>query len=422
MQFKDFIYSSHTAYHATENVIAMLVENGFTELKQNEKWALEKGKGYFTVADGSAVIAFRAGSDSFNIVAAHTDSPCFKLKGNPEMKDGLYVKLNTEVYGGGLYYSFLDRPLRIAGRVVISDGKGKLHAKNVLSPFTVAIPSLAVHMNREANKGLALNPQVDTLPLIACGKECNVIDELTKGMLSEGERVIESDLYVVSDTQPFTYGIHDEFFAAPRLDDLCGVYGAVSALISSSSTATAVAACFDNEEVGSSTKQGAGGTFLKHTLKRIAEALGYEDFKCSLASSFMVSMDNAHSLHPAHPEKNDPTTRPVMNGGIVIKHHGNQNYTTDSISSAVIKTIFDNASVKYQDFYMRSDMPCGGTLGAISSRQLSIRSVDIGLAQLAMHSACETIGSEDMNSIILGLQAFYNARLKMNSYYSVEIE
>ncbi len=422
MKFTEFTQQSYTAYHSAANVVEMLRENGFTELKQSEKWTIEKGRGYFTVADGSAVIAFKAGSENFNIVAAHTDSPCFKLKGSPEMKDGYYVRLNTEAYGGGLYYTFLDRPLKIAGRIVTLDGHGVIRTKNVVSDFNVTIPSLAVHMNREANKSLALNPQVDTLPLISEGKEADVVKALSEKVISNGERVIDSDLFVVSDTAPYTYGMNGEFLASPRLDDLCGIYGEIQALINSKGTSTCVAACLDNEEVGSSTKQGAGGTFLKHTLKRVAEALDYDDFKCSLASSFMVSMDNAHSFHPSHPEKNDPTTKPVMNGGIVIKHHGNQNYTTDAVSSSVVKTVFNRNDVKYQDFYMRSDLPCGGTLGAISSRQLSIRSVDIGLAQLAMHSACETIGSSDMDSLIKGLTAFYNAKITAVNYDEIKID
>ncbi len=422
MQFTEFTEKSYTAYHATQNVISVLRENGFTELKQSEKWIVEKGKGYYTVADGSALIAFKAGGEIFNIVAAHTDSPCFKLKGNPEMKDGYYVRLNTETYGGGLYYTFLDRPLRIAGRLVTLSPDGKIKARNVVSDFAVTVPSLAIHMNREANKGLALNPQVDTLPLVAEGKDADIVKALAEKVCAENETVVESDLFVVSDTKPYTYGLNDEFLASPRLDDLCGIYGAITALIRSNGPSTAVAACLDNEEVGSSTKQGAGGTFLKHTLKRIAEALGFEDFRRSLASSFMVSTDNAHSFHPAHPEKNDPTVKPVMNGGIVVKHHGNQSYTTDAVSSAVIKTIFAKNDVRFQDFYNRSDSQSGGTLGAISSRQLSIRSVDIGLAQLAMHSACETIGSSDMTALENGLTAFYNAKISADGYDGMKIE
>jgi len=421
MQFKDFMSTSYTAYHAVANVISTLEQNNFKKLNPSCKWEIVPGGKYYVVEDGSAVIAFIAGENRYNIVAAHTDSPALKLKGNPEMKDGNYVKLNCEVYGGGLLYSFLDRPLRLAGRIVTADANGKISAKNVLSDFTVAIPSVAIHMNREANKGLSLNPQVDTLPLFSMNKDSNVLNALTKNILKEGETVLESDIFVISDTQPFTWGENGEFFSCPRLDDLCGVYAAVEALLNYNGTATAIAACFDNEEVGSSTKQGAGGTFLKNTIKRISEALG-GSFERNLPSSMMVSMDNAHALHPNHPEKNDPTTKPVMNGGIVIKHHANQNYTTDAFSSAVIKQIFNKAEVKYQDFYMRSDMPCGGTLGAISSRQISVRSVDIGLAQLAMHSACETIGSSDTENLIKGLTAFYNSKLSANDYNEFTVE
>ncbi|MEG2085271.1 MAG: M18 family aminopeptidase [Clostridia bacterium] len=422
MDFTQFVSSSYTSYHAVANVAKYLEEKGFIELNESDTFSLVKGGRYFVIRDGSALAAFVVGENSYNIVACHTDSPSFKIKGNPLIKDALYVKLNTESYGGGLYYSFLDRPLKLAGRAILLNRKtGEIQSKLVKSDFNVIIPSLAIHMNREANKSLALNPQIDMLPLVSTDGDVDVLKAVV-GEIPTDFEMIESDIYVTPNVEPFESGIKNEFLSSPRLDDLCGVYGAIEALIRCSCNSTAIAVCFDNEEVGSSTKQGAGGTFLKHLISRISTSMGVNDqLKNGLNSSFMVSMDNAHAVHPNHAEKNDPTNKPTMNGGVVIKHHANQNYTSDAVSSAVIKYIFSKANVKYQDFYMRSDMACGGTLGAISSGQLSIRSVDIGLAQLAMHSAVETMGASDIDTLVCGLTAFYNSKINTINYDKISI-
>ena len=403
----EFLDKSKTAYHAHDNAVALLEENGFCELKENKTWSIEKGGKYFVSKDGSALIAFRVGEKlSFNIVASHADSPCFKIKSNPEMKVESYVKLNVERYGGGLNYSFLDIPLTIAGRVILTDGTS-YEAKTFTSAKTFVIPSVAIHFNRAANDGIKLDPQTDMSPLVSA-IDCDGLCGELKNFAGD-KKIADADLFVVSAVKPFTAGYSDELICSPRIDNLTSAYSSLLALINSTPKAIDVCYIADNEEVGSATKQGAGSTFLFDVLNNVNRLIGGgRELSVALANSFIVSDDNAHALHPNHPELSDPTNKVVMGKGIVIKHHANQNYTTDGFSSSLIKGIFDGANVKYQDFHMRSNLPCGGTLGAISSSQVSIRSVDIGLAQLAMHSATETACIEDFNQAVKGLTEFYS--------------
>ena len=412
--FAKFLQTSYTPFHAIDNACQIMDDAGFKRLKEGEKWSLLPNTGYYITRNGSSFIAFKTGDldvkKGFNIVASHTDSPCLKLKNNCMTYTDAYAKINVETYGGGLMYSMLDRPLRIAGRVVLDDGQN-LNVKNVVSDFVVTIPSVAIHQQRDANDGLKLNPQIDMLPLVGMGEKFDIIDAI---MGQDSKMVVDYDLYVVPEQSPYYFGVKNEFFASPRLDDLTGVYGGLIALIQSQSSTISVCACFDNEEVGSGTKQGAGGTLLKDVLNGIVCAVGdcchtEELSRNAISNSFLVSMDNAHSLHPNHPEKCDITNRCLMNKGIVIKHHANQSYLTDGLSSAVLKQIFKKSGIAYQDFYNRSDVRSGGTLGAISNKQVSLHTVDIGLAQLAMHSFVETIGKDDFNTLIDGLKAFYSA-------------
>ncbi len=396
------IEKSPTAYHVVETVKNKLLSADFVELKESESWHLEKGGKYFTVRDGSAVIAFVAGEgDGFNIVAAHTDSPCLKIKQNPEITTAGVTKLNVDKYGGGLWYSWFDRPLTIAGRY-IENNNGVLESKLYESDKKVVIPSLAIHFNREANSAFAVNPQTDLMPIVGLGEGVKVVKE----------EWFDSDVMLVSGEKPYFAGLNDEFVVSPRLDDLACAFAAVEGLVSSKKTGLSICYLADNEEVGSSTKQGAGSTFLSDVLHRTAKSLNL-DVDALLASSFMVSADNAHAIHPNHPEKSDPTNKVVLGGGVVVKHHANQNYTTDAFSSAVLKQIAASAGLKIQDFFMRADMPCGSTLGAISSRQISVRSVDIGIAQLAMHSSVETIAASDYEDAVKLMTAFYDAKISM---------
>ncbi len=415
MDILNLLDKSKTQYHAVCESIAILKANGFTNLCENAPYNLKEGGKYFIVRDGSALIAFTLNkcANSFKIVAGHTDSPCFKVKlGNISSVAGC-TKLNVEKYGGGLLYSWFDRPLKLAGRLC-----GVKDNKIVYSLFTaenpLVIPSVAIHFRRNANEGFAVNAQVDCQPIYSLDTDTKVFKtELEKHF--DG-KLLDCDLYLVSDQKPFMVSNDQKIACAPRVDNLTSCFSALQALIESNGEGVNVAFLADNEEVGSRTKQGAGSKFLFDTLKRISLALNQteEQFFCSLANSFMVSCDNAHATHPNHPEFADKADEVIMGSGIIIKHHANQNYTTDGMSSAIFKNILDKANVCHRDFYMRSDLPCGGTLGAISSSQLSIRSIDIGIAQLAMHSACETFALCDYESMVKGLTAFYNCDLSQN--------
>ncbi len=390
---------SYTAFHAVENCAALLREAGFSELLEGEAWRLEDGNAYFVCRGGSSIIAFRyAAGGAYRIIATHTDSPCFKLKANAVLADERYTRLNAEPYGGGLWYTFFDRPLAIAGRKIRAV-EGGLKEELYTSPYFVTIPSLAIHMAREANDGFAPNLQTE-LPLAAIGKR--ELSELFDGAAQ--------DLFLAPATEPCVLGERGELLSSPRLDNLTGVCASMTALIEQEAgRETLIAAAFDSEEIGSRTRQGAGSDFLQTILRRIAAADGAdpEAYARRVAGSFLVSLDNAHALHPNHPEKCDPTSRPVLGGGVAIKGHAGGAYTTDALSCAVIGEIFRRAEVKCQTFYNRSDMRSGSTLGAISLGQASMPAVDIGIAQLAMHSAVETMAIADYEELVRGCAAFY---------------
>ena len=402
----EFLKTSYTAWQAVENAEKILDEAGFAPLSENEPWKIRRGGKYYVVRGGSALIAFTAGEGTgFRIVASHTDSPCLKLKENPALSDENFTRLNVEPYGGGLYYTFFDRPLKIAGRVATETETG-IEAKNFVSDFNVIVPSLAVHMNRDANEKFCPNPQTDLLPLLAVEK---------KDFSALLGNPLSADLFAACAEAPFESGTENEFLSSPRIDNLTSVYASLRALIHAEGKGICVAACLDSEEIGSRTRQGAGGDFLRSVLKRVSAALGYheEEHLRALSSSFLVSMDNAHALHPNHPEKCDPTNRAKLGGGVVIKGHAGGAYTTDALTSAAIKKIFKRAGVKYQTFYNRSDMRSGSTLGAISLGQVSVPSVDLGIAQLAMHSAVETIKKSDYDEAEKGLLAFYESGVRV---------
>lgn len=401
------ISRSYTPFHAASNASSILDKAGFTRIKEDEKWDVKVGGKYYVTKNDSAVVAFIVGDDKYNIVAAHTDSPSFKIKANASTTVAQFCKLNVESYGGGIFSTWFDRKLGIAGRIIVSSGE-KVKSVLVEGGVTVVIPNLAVHLNRGVNEGVAINPQRDMSPVLGAS---NVTMEQLFSKQANGGKILDYDLFLYVKEDPYFFGTENELIASSRLDDLEGVYGGLYALAQANPKHTAILALFDNEEVGSATKQGAGSTFLADVITRIGICLNKteEQRLIALSNSMMVSMDNAHGKHPNRADLSDPTNEVVLNGGVVIKHHANQHYTTDAVSSAIIKNVFDKANVKYQDFYMRSDLRCGGTLGAISSSQLSIKSVDIGLAQWAMHSAVESAGANDFNHLVKGLTAFFNA-------------
>lgn len=403
MDITEFLKKSYTAYHTVENVCSLLLENDFEQLFLDKKWRLQQGKGYFVTQNDSSVVAFKVGKSSvYNVCESHTDSPAFKVKGNSVLVDKMLCRLNTEKYGGGLLYSFFDRPLKVAGRIITETEKGVV-SENVVSKFNLVIPSLAIHHNPTANESFSVNPQIDTLPLFS-GKEQDVYKTLTS------KKVLDADLYVVPSQEPFVAGVNGEFLCSARLDNLTSVYSCVSAIVNCAPSGIAVAACLDNEEVGSGTRQGSP-TFLDTVIRSLENALemNFEQKRYARENGLIVSVDNGHATHPAHPEKCDPKQVVSLNGGVVIKH--NPNYATDGLSSAIVKKVLSDNGVKYQDYYNRSDIRCGSTLGLASARTLQMKCCDIGLAQLAMHSACETIGKEDLSRMEKALTAFLQCKL-----------
>ncbi|MGN1066463.1 MAG: M18 family aminopeptidase [Candidatus Fimimonas sp.] len=402
MDILEFLNSSYTAYHTTENVVAILQQNGFCKLPLSE-WKLQKGGKYYTTQNGSSVVAFRVGENKvFNVCESHTDSPCFKLKGGSVLTSCGINRLNTEKYGGGLIYSFFDRPLKIAGRLLVEKDGALLHRK-VASSYNVVIPSLAIHHNPTANDGIAFNLQNDTLPLFS-QSEKDLFATLTE------EKVVDSDLFVVPATQAFFAGAENEFLCSARLDNLTSVFASVCALAQCEPQNIAVVACLDNEEIGSGTRHGSPD-FLKDVLAKIQRSLGFSEAEKenSLQQGMVLSVDNGHAIHPAHPEKSDPEKNVKLNGGVVVKHH--PNYATDGLTSAIFKLVLQKENVPVQDYYNRSDVRCGSTLGLATSKNLQTKTCDIGLAQLAMHSACETVGAKDVAAMQQALRLFLSANI-----------
>ena len=416
-----FIKKSPTAFHVVNNFSQMLEKSGFTKLNERDKWKLKTNGKYYVTRNDSSIIAFRMPENedfyNFQISAAHSDSPAFKIKENPEMiEDSNYVTLNVEKYGGMLMAPWLDRPLSVAGRVIIKD-------RNTLKPVLInvdrdlcVIPNLAIHMNRDANNGIKYNPQKDMIPLFGEIASKDKFDQIIANEAGVAiEDIISTDLFLYNRECGTIWGADNEFMSAPRLDDVMCAFSCIKALTDNKENSKSVNVCaiFDNEEVGSTTKQGADSSFLYDVLSRISMCMGKdsEDFIRACASSFMLSADNAHAVHPNYKEKADPTNRPYMNKGIVIKYNANQKYTTDAVSAAIFKEICKKAEVPVQSYVNRSDIPGGSTLGNISNSHISLNTVDIGLAQLAMHSPYETAGIKDTELMIKAVKKFYETAI-----------
>lgn len=420
----DFTYESPTAFHAVENLKNTLNEKGFIHLKEEDRWELKKEGKYYITKNDSALIAFVVGTGNvaehgFKLIGAHTDSPTFRIKPNPEMVvENTYVKLNTEVYGGPILNTWFDRPLSVAGRVMLK-GENPLNPViklvNINKPILI-IPNLAIHMNRDVNNGVALNRQKDVLPMIGLvnetlEKDKYLLNTIAKELNVEACEILDFDLFLYEYEKGCIMGLSEEFISTPRLDDLSMVHAGIKALIDSKVTSgTNVMVCFDNEEVGSTTKQGADSNLLAHLLERIVLNLGgdKEDYFRALTKSFMISADLAHAVHPNSPEKHDPINKPVINKGPVIKVSANQKYTSDADSVAVYVAICEKAGVPYQKFVNRSDAAGGSTIGPINSSHLHIRSVDMGSPILAMHSVRELGGVMDHYYTTKSFEEFFN--------------
>ena len=419
-QLFKFIENSPSCFHAIKTITEELKNEGFVEIKEKDTWQIEQGKKYSVTRNLSSVIAFKIPQNdfkSFNIVASHSDSPTFKIKANAEIEvKNKYVKLNTEKYGGMICSTWFDRPLSIAGRILVKENNAvKTHLVNIDKDLVI-IPNLAIHMNREVNDGYTYNAQIDMLPLYGDNSsKGSLMKTIAKEAEVEEESILDTDLFLYNRMNGTKIGSNEEYISSPRLDDLECAFTSLSAFLSENTSNSASVYCvFDNEEVGSGTKQGADSTFLYDVLRRINISLGKteEDYYRLISSSFMVSADNAHALHPNYTDKSDLTNKVYMNDGIVIKYNANQKYTTDAVSASIFKTICDSVDVPYQTFTNRSDILGGSTLGNISNAHVSLNTIDIGLAQLAMHSTYETAGAKDVTYMIDAIKAFYNTSIE----------
>ena len=442
----DIIDKSPTAFHVVENAKNILDSQGFTGLKESEVWNLAEGGKYYVTRNDSSIIAFtipKKDYTGFRIIASHSDSPCPKLKEDYEMDRCGYVRLNVEKYGGMLLAPWFDRPLSVAGRILVRDEKEASGIKSLLVNLEkdiAVIPSLAIHMNRDANSGYSYSFQKDMLPIVSTSKDSNknrkldskqdsIKNEKTAATIMsliaekagvETDSILGNDLFLYIREKGKVWGVNDEFIGSSRLDDQecvwCTLDGFIDAanaggsdVVNAASSYVNMLCVFDNEEVGSRTKQGADSNFLEKLIDRINDNLGRnrEEYYTAYANSFMISADNAHALHPAHTDKYDPVQSPKMNEGIVLKFSARQSYTTDAVSAAFVKKLCEDSGIPYQIFVNHSDEPGGSTLGNISNSHVSINTADIGLPQLAMHSAYETAGVEDVDSLRKFAHAFY---------------
>lgn len=409
-----FIAKSPSTFHAVRGIKAALLYAGFTEIREEDTWQIEKGGKYVVTRNGSALMAFtvpKEGAESFHITASHCDSPTFKIKENPEIADGPYVKLNVEGYGGMIMSTWLDRPLSVAGRLLVAEN-GHLAEKLVAIDGTMlVIPSVAIHMDRSVNQHKEWKVQKDMLPLYGMtGAKTPFMDVIAAAAKIKAEDILAHDLILYSRVPGTIWGEEREFISSPKLDDLQCAFACFRGFTQGQKEKyISVYALFDNEEVGSATSQGAGSTFLANTLERLARSLGYsyDETMAMIARSFMISADNAHSVHPNHPEYADPVNRPVINGGIVIKYSAAQKYATNAFSAAYFKKLCKSHDIPTQTFTNHSDNPGGSTLGNISNTVIAMPTVDIGLAQLAMHSSYETAGVKDTAYLVDAMTKFY---------------
>lgn len=414
----DLFNNSYNEYFAISNIKKLLDENGFICLLENEKYEISLGKSYYILRDGSSIIAFKVPEKLdelyFKIVASHSDSPVLKIKENPTVIENGYNKLKVEKYGGMIVSSWLDKPLGIAGRVCYKNGNA-ITTRLVNFPTNLIIPNVAIHQNRDINNGFIYNPQIDLLPILGLGNN-DLFKELLDSTKNNEEEILSYDLNLYNKEKAVLGGINNEFIYSPKEDNLVSAYISILSLISSISyDGISLGVVFNNEEVGSSSLNGADSDFLATNLKRISKSLGFSNDELSraLVKSYLVSLDNAHAIHPNHPEMSDNKNNCLINEGVVIKHNSNMLYTSEAISSAIIKLIASKENISLQTFFNRADARGGSTLGNISLTHVSIRSVDLGIPQLAMHSNYEVMGSKDTINAYKLLKALFNSKIKI---------
>ena len=418
----NFLDSAHSVYHAVAALEEQLKDAGYTRISEADAWELIPGGKYYLIRGGSALLAFRIPEGEckgFLMSASHADRPCFKVKENGVLA-GAYTRLAVERYGGMLIAPWLDRPLSVAGRVLVETETGVESRLVDIDRDLLLMPNVAIHMNRSANEGYKWNPATDTVPLLGSKESAEKFWQLVEEQA--GGKILGHDLYLYVRQKASVWGLDEEFISSAALDDLECAWGCTQGFLNAKETANIPVLCvFDSEEVGSSSYQGAGSDLLQSALSRICKALNIEERR-ALTQSFMVSADNAHALHPNHPELADAANAPVMGGGIVLKFNANQRYTTDGVSAAIFRKICARAGVPVQTYCNRADIAGGSTLGNISLSQVAVPSVDIGLAQLAMHSCYETAGVKDVAYIADGMAAYYAAELTMTEDGAYQID
>jgi aspartyl aminopeptidase len=411
----EFLGSSPTPFHAVLNMENRLKKAGYIKLNEEENWNLKKNGKYFVTKNDRSIVAFKNidPSKGFRITGAHTDSPCLKLKPNPDKVFKNYYQLGVEIYGGVLLAPWFDRDLSLAGRISYLDKTGKMKAKLLDFKRPVAsVPSLAIHLDRNINENRTINKQKEMPPLLAnfsngMNFKDIVLAELKKQKQNDAvEEILDFEMYFYDTQGPSIFGLNEEFLASARLDNLLSCYAGLSSLLESKDESNAVLVCNDHEEVGSESYVGAGGPFLKSVLERVAGP----DFSIAIAKSIMISCDNAHAIHPNYGEKHDENHGPLMNQGPVIKINSNQRYATNGDTSAIFSYLCKKAKVPFQKFVTRADMACGSTIGPITSTLIGFKTVDVGIPQLAMHSIREVCGVKDPVYLHKVLVEFYNEK------------
>ena len=407
----DFLDASHSLYHAQNYLVETLKAAGYTQLKEQDRWELVPGGKYYLTRGGSAVMAFRIpeAPKGFLMSASHSDRPCFKVKENFEMA-GAYTRMAVERYGGQLLFTWLDRPLSIAGRVAVETEEGIQTRLVDVDQDLLMIPNVAIHMNRQVNDGYKWNPAVDMLPLIGGKEAAGKLEKLLEE--KAGGKILGHDLFLYIRQKASVWGIEEEYISSAAIDDLECAWGCTQGFLKAKDSESVPVLCvFDSEEVGSGSVQGAASMLLPDVLRRICEAMDW-DMDRMLANSFMVSADNGHAIHPNHPEMADPTNAPTMGGGVVLKHNANLSYCTDGVSAAIFRKACAKANVPVQTYYNRADIPGGSTLGRISLGKISVPTADIGLAQLAMHSCFETASVADAIYLEEAMESYYSMTLE----------
>ena len=413
-QFCDFLNTSHSPYHVAKNVVEQLEAAGYTRLQEQDAWQLTPGGKFYVLRGDSTVIAFRIPEGTptgFMMCASHSDHPTFQVKDDLVLK-GIYTRLSVEKYGGMIISSWMDRPLSMAGRVLVQTEEGLQRKLIDIDRDLLLIPNVAIHMDRGVNEKKSWNPAVDTLPLVG-GPE---MGEKLEALLEQeaGGKILGHDLLLYLWQKACVWGVDGEYISSAALDDLGCVWSSLQGFLNAApSRAIPVLCIFNDEEIGSASFQGAGGTLLRDILKRTCYELELS-WDRMYAQSFMISADNGHAIHPNHPEYADGPNAPRINEGIVLKFHANRKYTSDGLSSAVFRQVCQNADVPVQNFYNRADMAGGSTLGNVSQLHVTVPSVDIGLAQLAMHSSYETAGTRDILYLVKALTAYYESALEVS--------